>query len=238
MVLKTIIQLLCLLAAPLGSGCVPDTTSPEVSAPLWYDVTGAEGTTVRVAVLRPPDAGGGPHPVIFALPWGGGTEDLVLSFLSSYWADEPAQRGYYVVSAAVRGSSLDDLADELIPAIFELMDAELNYDRGQVALVGASNGGRGIFHAALAYPERFRTLVGLPGQYSGDGADLADLAGKQVRLLVGEQDAGWVASGQATATALEAQGIDTSFEIVVGQGHVLSLNAASLMNGIDLALGR
>ena len=50
MVLKTIIQLLCLLAAPLGSGCVPDTTSPEVSAPLWYDVTGAEGTTVREVI--------------------------------------------------------------------------------------------------------------------------------------------------------------------------------------------
>jgi len=34
-----------------------------------------------------------------------------------------------------------------------------------------------------AFPDRFTTMVGLPGSYPGDASDLSALTGKQIRLL-------------------------------------------------------
>lgn len=201
----------------------------------WYAVPWPGGVT-NVAVLAPTNGGAGPHPVVFALPWGSGSFDLVLSFLDAYWATEPGARGYYVVAPEVRGSTLAETADELLPALFTWMDAELPYDPDRVALVGASNGGRGIFHAALSQPDRFGAMVGMPGQYSGPAADLASLVGIPVWLLVGEFDAGWVEAAQSTAEALEGQGVDVTLEIESGQEHVLLLSPVRLMDWIDQAL--
>ena len=132
----------------------------------WYPVEWSGGTT-NVAVLPPSDGSTGPRPVVFALSWGSGSFDLVMSFLDAYWATEPGNRGYYVVAPEVTGSTLAQTADDLIPAIFAWMDGHLEYDPAKVALVGASNGGRGIFHAALSQPQRFGAMVGLAGEYSG-----------------------------------------------------------------------
>jgi len=203
----------------------------------WHTIEWSGGT-VNLAVLPPPQVGSGGHPVVFALSWGAGSADLVIGFLETYWAVEPGNRGYFVVAPEVTGSTLADIADELLPAIFSWMDAELPYDPTQVALVGASNGGRGIFHAALSQPNRFQALVGLPGEYSGDPGNLAVLSGKPVWLMVGEFDQGWVAAAQATADALSAVGAEVTLEVLAEQGHVLLLSPPVLMNWIDEALGR
>jgi pimeloyl-ACP methyl ester carboxylesterase len=202
----------------------------------WYSVEWSGGTT-NVAVLAPSDGSTGPRPVVFALSWGSGSADLVMSFLNAYWATEPGARGYYVVAPEVTGSTLADTADELIPAIFSWMDTEFSYDPTKVALVGASNGGRGIFYTALSQPDRFGAMVGLPGQYPGPGGDLAALSGIPVRLLVGEFDAGWVEASQTTASALEEVGVDVTLEILPNQEHVLFLSPVDLMQWIDQALG-
>ena len=176
--------------------------------------------------------------MILALPWGSGSAELVETFVQSYWLTEPAFRDYYVVAPAVHGSSLADTADEVIPAIFEWMEDALSFDAERVALVGASNGGRGIFFAALSQPDRFQALVGLPGQYSGDAANLAVLAGKPIWLIVGELDNDWVAASEATIAALESQGLSAELDIVSGQRHVMTLDPRALLDWIDAALGR
>jgi len=234
--------LLALLAlftlAVTPAACGDDAVVGPEPAPMeWFGVPWSGGT-IQVALLRPAEDTSGPHPVIFALPWGAGSQELVLTFMASYWSRVPGLRGYYVVSPAVRGSTLEDTADEVIPAIFDWMGQELDYDPSQVALVGASNGGRGMFHAALAYPDRFATLVGLPGRYDGDPAALSVLAEKPVWLIVGELDTGWREASEATIIALESQGVETAFDVVSGQGHVMSLDAGVLVSGLDEALGR
>lgn len=229
-------RMACLFGAVAAVGCLTASEEPQ-RAIEWNDVQWSGGS-VSVAVVRPADEGTGPHPVVFALPWGSGTSELVESFIQSYWLTQPSMRSYYVVAPAVRGTSLEQDADELIPALFDWMETELSFDPDQVALVGASNGGRGLFFAGLSQPDRFRALVGLPGSYTGDAANLAVLDGKPIRLLVGEFDDGWVASGEATVAALASQGIDTELEIVPGEGHVMRLDPRSLMDWIDAALGR
>lgn len=192
-----------------------------------------------MALLEPDSAvGSGPHPVVLALPWGAGTADLVLGLVQTYWDTEAPSRGYYVVAPEVLGSSLATTAGELIPALFRWMDEELDYDRDRVVLTGASNGGRGVFFSAVAQPERFAALVGMPGRYEGDGSDLAPLAEVPVWLLVGEFDDGWVEAAESTRNALEAAGMDVTLDVVQGQGHVLRLDQAFLMDWIDDALSR
>jgi hypothetical protein len=78
----------------------------------------------------------------------------------------------------------------------------------------------------------------MPGRLEGTPEDAAVLAGKLVWLLVGETDASWVEASEATKAALDAQGIETTLEVVAGQGHVLSLSQDYLMDWIDAALGR
>ena len=141
-----------------------------------------------------------------------------------------------MVAPEVRGSSLVDTAGDVIPAIFQWMQEALSFDADRVALVGASNGGRGIFFAALSQPDRFRTLVGLPGQYGGDPANLAVLAGKPIWLIVGERDDSWVAGTDATVSALASQGITAEVFVAPGQGHVMSLDPRVLLDWIDEAL--
>ena len=231
-------QLLCLLGPVLAlSGCGGETAPPQQPTIEWNRVPWAQGT-LNVALVRPEDEGSGRHPVIFALPWGSGSAELVQTFVQSYWLTEPVLRDYYVVAPEVRGSSLVDTADEVIPAIFEWMDDALSFAADRVALVGASNGGRGIFFAALSQPDRFRTLVGMPGQYGGDPANLAVLSGKPIWLIVGELDESWVAGSQATIAALESQGISAELDFAAGQGHVMTLDPRVLLDWIDTALGR
>jgi pimeloyl-ACP methyl ester carboxylesterase len=238
MLLSSLARILWLLTPIALGGCLTsDPGRGDQPRIRWASVAWAQGT-VNVAVVVPENEGTGPHPVVFALPWGAGTADLVESFIRSYWISEPASRGYYVVAPEVRGSTLEDTAGDVIPPIFRWMDTNLSYDPDKVALVGASNGGRGIFFAALAQPHRFHALMGLPGQYSGDAANLSVLQGKPIRFLVGESDTGWVSGTESTVAALASQGITADFEIVVGQGHVMVLDPADLLDWIDAALGR
>lgn len=203
----------------------------------WHEVA-RSGGTVSVALVRPDPGTPPPHPVVFALPWGAGTADLVETFVASYWLTEPAARGYYVVAPEIRGSTLDRTAGTVVPAIFAWMDATLDYDPERVALVGASNGGRGAFFAALAQPERFRALMALPGHYAGPAENLAVLADTPIYFLVGQRDERWVELTMETGRALESHGVDAGLRVVPGQGHVLRLDPRPLMDWIDSALGR
>ena len=233
-----VLHFLCALAPALAlSGCGSEGPTDLPPSIEWAQVPWAQGT-VNVALVRPVNEAAGPHPVVFALPWGSGSADLVEGFIQSYWLTEPAARGYYVVAPEVRGSTLDATSDEIIPAIFDWMESELSFDASKVALVGASNGGRGAFFAALSQPDRFHALVGLPGLYRGPPADLAVLAGKPIWFMVGEFDDDWLTGTEATIAALQSQGITAELNVIPGQGHVLSLSDTALLDWIDAALRR
>jgi len=233
-----IFQLFCAMipAVALG-GCSGDEPFTAPAAIEWNAVSTPLGN-VNVALVRPVDEGTQDHPVVFALPWGAGTEELVEAFIQRYWLTEPAARGYYVVAPAILGSSLEADAGEVMPAIFDWMEAELAMDASSVAIVGASNGGRGLFFTAISQPDRFQALMGLPGMYQGDPANLAVLAGKPIRLIVGEFDQPWREGLEQTVIALESQGITAEIDIAGTQGHVLDLRPSGLMDWIDNALGR
>ena len=223
------------VAVALGCSTVSITQDPIRIAQVGY----GQDQTVNIFLILPDQPSPtGASPVILAFPWGDGTPDLVLSLLASYWDREAPARGYFVVGVEVFGPDLSFEADEMIRGILAWMDQNLAYDRDRVVAVGASNGGTGLFHAAVAVPGAFAALIGMPGEFSGEATDLQPLAGKPVWLLVGEQDTQWRDLASDTKDKLESQGVEVTVEVLPGQGHVMNIDQARLMDWIDETLVR
>lgn len=230
------IIVVALMPLLVASTCDDDVT-PLISPVEWYEVTTPAGV-LDVAVVHPAEPGTSSHPVLLALPWGSGAADLTESFVRSYWAEAPSASGYYVVAPAVYGPRLEDDADQILPALFDWIESTLGADAQTVALVGASNGGRGAFFAALADPTKFDAMLVLPGLYDGPAENLATLADIPIRMIVGEFDTTWVDATLATRDALESVGIMPTVDIADAQGHVMNLLGGELVDWIDEAIGR
>jgi dienelactone hydrolase len=156
--------------------------------------------------------------------------------VDAYWNGEASRRGYVVVAPSIVGSSLETEADEFIPGLFAWLDENVSYDSDRVVVVGASNGGRGAFHALASDPTRFAAVIAMPGNYTGRPEALAAFAGKPIWLMVGEMDSRWHASTEATRVTLEAAGVTPRVNMIRGQGHVLRLDDRILMDWLDEVL--
>ena len=238
-----ILLLVGLLAIIGAAGAPADSPSGTRGEPAgradveWVQITYGDEIRIDVAVFRPEGySDSGSHPLLLALPWGAGTPGLVLGMVDAYWNAEASRRGYIVVSPSIRGSSLGTEAHRLLPALFSWLDDHLSYDPERVAVVGASNGGRGVFHSLAWDPARFAAAIGMPGSYSGPADAFETFAGKPVWLMVGEMDTGWHRRTETTKATLEAAGITTRVDVIRGQGHVLRVDPRMLMDWIDEAL--
>ena len=100
-------------------------------------------------------------------------------------------------------------------AVMGWIDENLAEGSDRVVMTGASAGGVGVFHAALAVPERVGGIIAMPGRYSGE-ASLEVLADAAVWMMVGEGDGNWVSRSEATAERLEAAGVEVTHEVVGG----------------------
>ena len=221
----------------MAAGSGADYESAQAADFEWVEVTYGAETRVDVAVFKPESySDSGSHPLILALPWGGGTPDLALGMVDAYWNREAPRRGYVVIAPSILGSSLATEAAEFLPALFSWLDEHVSYDPERIVVVGASNGGRGVFHVLAADPERFAAAIAMPGSYSGPAETFEPFAGKPVWLMVGEMDRGWRASTEATRVSLEAAGITPRVNLIRGQGHVLRMDARILMDWLDEVL--
>ena len=120
--------------------------------------------------------------------------------------------------------------------------ANLPEAAGNIVLTGASAGGIGVFHAALAMPGRVAAILAMPGRVaailampgrtSGESS-LESLAGVPVLLMVGAHDGRWVAGSESTAERLRAAGAAVELSVVPGQGHVLRVPEQMLVRWIE-----
>ena len=170
--------------------------------------------------------------VVLAFPWGGGDANLLLGLIDSYWDQAAPAAGYAVVGVEVYGPGLETSAGEVMAAVLGWIDGTLAGASGDIVMTGASAGGVGVFHAALAVPDRVGGIIAMPGRYSGDST-LAELTGIPVWMMVGEDDANWVTRSEATAKLLEAAGAEVTHEVMQGQGHVLIVPQDALTGWIE-----
>lgn len=225
-----------LLGLALAAGLILGASVSNASAGERRSVTLAygRGQSLSLTVVLPIGYSASmEYPLIFALPPGPGTLDMVDAFLRNYWLDEADLRGYILVSPAVFGPGLETSGREVVGAVFEWMEGNLSYDRSRVTLTGQSNGGLGAFHLARVAPDRFVSIVVMPGGY-GSGGDLGVLAGKPVLLAVGERDSQWVQLSQYTRDLLVLAEAKPQVDVVPGAGHVFPYSPKSLFDWIEL----
>ena len=140
--------------------------------------------------------------------------------------------GYAVVGVETYGPGLRESAPVVIPALLEWMDQNLPEAAGNIVLTGASAGGIGVFHAALAMPGRVAAILAMPGRTSGENS-LEALAGVPVLLMVGAHDGRWVTGSESTAERLRAAGAQVELVVVPGQGHVLRVPLRELVRWLE-----
>jgi len=224
--MKRVLPLLAAVAVGLGA--------PDGAAAERRQVTlRAGGDSISLTVVLP-DAyqDGGAHPVVLALPPGAGTRAMVDSILAAYWIEEGNRRGYVLVSPAVPGPDLESSGRGVLDSLFAWMDENLSYDPARVTLAGQSNGGLGAFYLARMAPERFSSIVVMPGGYGGRG-DLDSMSGKPVLLLVGERDTGWVQLSEHTRDLLSLANARPRLQIIPGAGHVFPYPQTALYDWIE-----
>jgi pimeloyl-ACP methyl ester carboxylesterase len=194
-----------------------------------------QGQTLSLTVVYPLDySAETAHPLVLALPPGPGTLEMVDAFLANYWLEEADRRGYILVSPAVFGPELETSAREVVDAVFGWLEENVSFDPERVTLTGQSNGGLGAFHVARVEPDRFSSMVVMPGGY-GSGGDLVQLAGMPVLLAVGERDTQWVGLVNHTRDLLVLADAEPQVEVIPGAGHVFPYSPRRLFDWIELS---
>ncbi len=229
------LRCLTLTACLAWGGCALQTSTGVVSDSV--SISFGQDKTVSVKTILPDNySPNTTWPVVFTLPPGDGSAAMVDRNLELYWDTAPKIRGYIVIAPQVFGPDLADDPPDMLPAIFAWMDENISYDAGRVILAGASNGGRGVILAALAEPTRFRAIIAMPGEFSGDTDQLSTLATKPVWLLVGENDTTWRAFADTLKASLDEAGALTELSIEAGQGHIMTIDQDRLLDWIEAAL--
>ena len=203
----------------------------------------ADGTVIDYVLLVPPGrAVGQPGKVLFTFPPGGQDLDLAQRIVADRWHDEAVARDWVVVSPAAPSTGLfySDESAKLVPELLDRIATDYPPEGGRFDLAGVSNGGLSAFKAALAFPDRFRSLVVFPG-YSQDGGDdptLSKLKDIGVSMFVGGLDSGWREASEQTDKTLKALGYTVELHVVEGEPHIIaSLTGADLFDATERVRG-
>jgi pimeloyl-ACP methyl ester carboxylesterase len=181
-----------------------------------------DGRALRHALVLPdgfrPD---GTYPVLLALPGGRQDEAAVEAGLARHWGVDAARRGWLVVSpVAPAGSSFLEGAEDLLPALLDVVSARYRVEGGCFHVAGADEGGLSAFRFARLHPESVCSLVALPGGPATpeDEHQLAILAGIPLRIFAAGGDTRWVILARRSEATLRALGSDVRVEILPGRG--------------------
>ena len=215
------------LALACGAANAIDPEPPQ--AVEWIRLPMESGSPRNIAVLRPE---GAPRGVVVAFPWGAGDANLLLGLLESYWGEAAPAAGYAVVGVEAYGPGLEEDAAAVMSAVLGWIDENLAAASGDIVMTGASAGGIGVFHAALAVPDRVGGIIAMPGRYSSEGS-LEPLVGTPVWMMVGEGDTRWIEGSKDTAGRLEDAGADVTLDILPAQGHVLIVAQDALVRWME-----
>ena len=163
-----------LIAAPLlacAAGGVPGLPPPET--PGWVSLPLPAGGQLNLLVVRPPGPARG---VVVAFPWGAGDAGLLAGLVETYWDEAAPAAGYAVVGVEIYGPGLAESAADVVPLLLEWIEENLPEAADEIVLTGASAGGVGVFHAALAMPGRVAAILAMPGPHLR--GSLAGVAGR------------------------------------------------------------
>ncbi len=136
-----------------------------------------------------------------------------------FWGEDTSQRGWITIESPAF------LMTDPIGATSQLLDdvaRRYHVEGGKFhfACYGPSSGP--AFGAAMAYPQRVKSLTALPGLPVTDKSEeLQKLRGIRVSFIVGEYDAIWKPEVEVAHARLSKVGVESFLEVVSGSGHLL-----------------
>jgi predicted esterase len=210
----------------------------EVGKVKFYEMTIGEETFEYAIVLPQNYEQGQEYPVLLAMPPGPQTGSMVQAGLDMYWGDAMRLDDWVVVSPAGPNEQLYFKGAELlIPEFLDRVMATYPPEGGKFHLAGISNGGISVFRIALNHPERFHSLIAIPGYppTEEDVAKLDRLIEIPVALYVGERDSSkWLERMESAAEILNDLGGTAKFVVEDDQGHVIqSVDGEDLFRLLD-----
>jgi len=177
-----------------------------------------------------------PYPVLLALPPGDQSKRIVEGQLRVFWESEAKKRGWVVISpVAPEGTSFYSGAEKELPNLLDEVAKTVRFEGGKAHLAGVSNGGVSAYRMVTEHPERFISMIVMPGVPPDDRAlsRLGQLKGISVAAFVGEEDPDWVRGSKATKQKLDALGIENTLTILPGQSHVIKVDPVRLFDFLD-----
>jgi dipeptidyl aminopeptidase/acylaminoacyl peptidase len=207
---------------------------PDSGQTVFHTLELQDGTTLDYALVLPNDFDSNKtQPVLLALPPGPQTEAMVNTGLERYWGQAAIDRGWVVLSPVAPGGVFFFQGSEVhLPEFMDRM-AELYRPEGsKYHLAGISNGGLSAFRIALQYPERFHSVLALPGlpPTQAEFQELDLLVDIPVAMFVGEHDTQWRDGMEKTEQELARLGGNVFLKVVPDEGHVIQ----SLSGGEEL----
>lgn len=185
-----------------------------------------DGTPLRFALFVPSGHSiGDEAPLLLALPPGDQAERNVQEVMPVAYVPEAERRGWVVVSpVAPGGVKFFEGSEDLIGPLLDRLEAAFPPESGRTHVAGISNGGISTFRIAAQYPDRVASLTAFPGfpRSSSDQDALDDLTDIPISMFVGENDGQWVTAAEDAVARLNSAGADVSYEVLAGQGHILT----------------
>jgi len=181
-----------------------------------------DGTRIDYLEVLPPDYQRRKdwYPMVLALPPGPQTRDMAEAGIAR-WRRQWQDAGWVVLAPwAPDGQTFNGDASKHLGPLTEALAKRYAPDGTKFHLVGISNGGRSAFTAALAAPDRFHSMVVLPGLPTTEQtARLGELTDLPITLVVGSEDGGWTSGSADTAKALSDAGGKVELVVLEGEGH-------------------
>ncbi|MEM7112449.1 MAG: hypothetical protein AAF614_08450 [Chloroflexota bacterium] len=215
-------------------GCQVDTgretavspVSAEPESVTYHEMAVADGEeTIEYALVLPPDFDPDQtYPILLALPPGPQTRPMVDNGLRLYWQPGAFANGWIVVSPVAPGGIVFFRGSEdFLPEFLDNIAAMFPPEGGKFHVAGISNGGISAFRAAINMPDRFHSLVAVPGVPANktDFDQLDLLTDIPIAMHVGGNDTGWLERMEEAEAELDRLGGNASLIVAAGEGHVI-----------------
>jgi hypothetical protein len=138
---------------------------------------------------------------------------------SLYWGEDACQRGWIIIETP---ALLEPDPVEKMRRLLDHITATYKPEGGKFHLAGFSANSPSVFLVAMAMPERFHSVTGLPGLPPTEkDEELSRLKGVIVSFIVGGADDYWYGESRLAHARLERLGVETYFEVIPLAGHVL-----------------
>lgn len=226
--LSPICLALLLVACPPG-GEPPaddDDAVDDFDAPDWCPAPEdgrqqVDDTDAAPYLVSHPDSGLGDAPVVLFMPGGYGNDEHATGTWDAFLqgAVDGLSRYRVVMPFATDGDFRDEWqrAEDVLDEVLTCFGG----DPAELHLIGHSNGGWEALNLLQAMePGTFATISVAPGSFDDYDPDRLVVAQDRALVVVGENDdPAFIAACEGIRDALEAVGMDVTFEVIAGMGH-------------------